>query len=47
MAWPVVLIMNIFYKYVKQFGENSFSTDDTMLYCNICNVKVSAEKNVQ
>lgn len=35
---------NIFYKYVKQFGEDTFSTDGTILYCKICEVKVSAEK---
>jgi len=38
---------NIFYKYVKQFGEVTFATDGTMLYCKICEVKVSADRNVQ
>jgi len=36
--------VNIFNKYVKQFGEDTFATDGTMLYCKICEVKVSAEK---
>jgi hypothetical protein len=35
---------NIFNKYVKQFGEDTFTTDGTMLYCKICEVKVSADK---
>ncbi|KAL4089542.1 hypothetical protein QTP88_024562 [Uroleucon formosanum] len=35
---------NIFNKYVKQFGEDTFATDGTMLYCKICEVKVSADK---
>jgi len=29
---------------VKQFGEDTFATDSTMLYCEICEVKVSADK---
>jgi hypothetical protein len=35
---------NIFNKYLKQFGEDTFATDDIMLYCKICKVKVSADK---
>jgi len=35
---------NIFNKYVKQFAKDTFATDGTMLYCKICEVKVSAEK---
>jgi hypothetical protein len=35
---------NIFSKYVKQFGKDTFATDGTMLYCKICEVKVSADK---
>jgi tRNA G46 methylase TrmB len=35
---------NIFNKYVKQCGEDTFATDSTMLYCKICEVKVSANK---
>lgn len=31
-------------KYVKQFGEDTFATDGTMLYCKICEVKTSAHK---
>ncbi|KAL4088664.1 hypothetical protein QTP88_023751 [Uroleucon formosanum] len=35
---------NIFNKYVKEYGEDAFATDGTMLYCKIYEVKVSAEK---
>jgi len=31
-------------KYVSEFGENIFSTDGLILYCKICDVKVSSEK---
>lgn len=30
--------------YVSEFGEDIFTTDGTILYCKICDVKVSAEK---
>jgi len=30
--------------YVSEFGDNIFTTDGTVLYCTICNIKVSAEK---
>jgi hypothetical protein len=32
---------NILYKYVKQFGKDSFATDDTMLYCKIRKIYTS------
>jgi len=35
---------NIFNKYVKRFGEDTFATDGTMFYCKVCEVKVSADK---
>uniref|UniRef100_A0A2S2R2X5 DUF659 domain-containing protein n=2 Tax=Sipha flava TaxID=143950 RepID=A0A2S2R2X5_9HEMI len=31
-------------KYVSEFGENIFSIDGLILYCKICDVKVSSEK---
>jgi len=31
-------------KYVLEFGENVFSTDGTILFCKICEVKVNCEK---
>jgi len=30
--------------YVSEFGEKIFSTNGSILYCKICNVKVAAEK---
>jgi len=30
-------------KYVTEFGENIFSTDGLILYCTICDVKVSSD----
>jgi len=30
--------------FVKEFGEDIFSCDNTVLFCKICGVKVSAEK---
>jgi len=34
----------VIYAYVCEFGENIFTTDGTVLYYKICNLKVSAEK---
>ena len=31
-------------KYVNEFGADIFSTDGTILYCKVCEVRVSAEK---
>ena len=31
-------------KFVLEFGENVFSTDGTILFCKICEVKVNCEK---
>jgi len=31
-------------KFVLEFGENVFSTEGTILFCKICEVKVSCEK---
>jgi Protein of unknown function (DUF 659) len=31
-------------KYVNEFGGDIFSTDGTILYCKVCEVRVSAEK---
>ena len=31
-------------QYVTQFGENVFSTDVTILFCKVCEVKVTAVK---
>ncbi|KAJ4429318.1 hypothetical protein ANN_26322 [Periplaneta americana] len=31
-------------QYVSQYGEKVFSTDGTVLYCQLCSVKVAAEK---
>ena len=31
-------------QYVTQFGENVFSTDGTILFCKVCEVKVTADK---
>jgi len=30
--------------FIQEFGQDIFFTDGTVLLCNICNVKVSAEK---
>lgn len=30
--------------FVTEFGESVFSTDNMILFCKICNVKVSSEK---
>lgn len=30
--------------YVREFGDNIFTTDGTVLYCKICDIKVSSEK---
>jgi len=30
--------------YVREFGDNIFTTDGTILYCKICDIKVSGEK---
>ena len=30
--------------FVREFGENIFSTDGVMLFCKLCEVKVTAEK---
>jgi len=32
--------------YVREFGDNIFNTDGTVLYCKICNIIVSGEKNL-
>lgn len=31
--------------YVREFGENVFSTDGNILFCKVCEIKVTAEKN--
>ena len=31
-------------KYVNEFGGDIFSTDGTILFCKVCEVRVSAEK---
>ena len=33
-------------KYVTEFGENIFSIEGLILYCKICDVKVSSEKKI-
>jgi len=30
--------------FVKEFGETIFSSDKSVLYCKMCDIKVSAEK---
>lgn len=30
--------------YVNEFGKDIFSTDGTILFCRVCEVKVSSEK---
>ena len=30
--------------YVREFGENTFSSDGVILFCKLCEVKVAAEK---
>ena len=30
--------------FVIEFGESVFSTDNLILFCKICNVKVASEK---
>jgi len=33
--------------FVKEFGEDIFSCDDNaVLFCKVCGIKVSAEKNI-
>jgi hypothetical protein len=30
--------------FVKEFGEKYFNTDEIILFCTLCEVKVTAEK---
>jgi hemerythrin superfamily protein len=32
------------YGFVKEFGEKHFTTDGIILFCKLCEVKVTAEK---
>jgi len=33
--------------FVKEFGKKYFSTDGIILFCKLCEVKVTAEKRLQ
>lgn len=35
---------NLLTKYVNEFGTEVFSTDDEILFCKICELKVTSEK---
>jgi hypothetical protein len=35
---------NVLNKYVDEFGENIFSSDDSVLFCKLCETRVSAER---
>lgn len=32
--------------YVSEFGDNIFTTNGTILYCKICDIKVAGEKKI-
>jgi len=37
-------ITNVIKKCVSEFGENVFSCDESVIFCKLCETKVSAER---